>query len=138
MKQLFSSLRILFSASFLVLVFLSPYIVHGAHVGGTGGGTIGGTGGGSTGNNEIINPLGIHSVSDLVSKLLDVVIKVGSVLAVVFIIYAGFKFVWARGNPGEIEDAKKTFYYVIIGTAIILGAKVVQEIIQNTVTQVIG
>lgn len=87
---------------------------------------------------KIENPLAAGSVNELVAKLLDVVIKIGSLLAVVFIIYSGFLFVTAGGSTEKIESAKKVFLYCMIGTAIILGSKVIQVLIENTVKDVLG
>ncbi len=67
-----------------------------------------------------------------------ILIPLGSVLIVLMIIFAGFQFVIAQGNPTKIEDAKKTLFFAIIGSAILLGSWAIAEIIKNTVTAVTG
>lgn len=84
------------------------------------------------------NPFTINSVSDLIDKLLDIIIKVGTVLALFFIIYAGFQFVTAGGSEDKINSAKNTFLWTIIGVAIVLGAKAISVLLQGTVTNVVG
>lgn len=78
------------------------------------------------------NPIKQQSLMDLVNAILEVVVQFGAVLAVFFLIYSGFLFVSARGNPGAIQKAQQTFFYTIIGGLIVLGAFVISEIIANT------
>jgi len=97
--------------------------------------------GSSGGSSVITNPLkgGICSVYDLVYMIVTaILIPLGSVLIVLMIIFAGFQFVIAQGNPTKIEDAKKTLFFAIIGSAILLGSWAIAEIIKNTVTAVTG
>jgi hypothetical protein len=56
----------------------------------------------------------------------------------VFIVYAGFLFVSARGNTETIKKAKENFMYVILGAALILGAWVLATLIGGTVSQLLG
>jgi hypothetical protein len=98
------------------------------------------SGGGSTGGSSatIQNPLGTNSVQGLLLKIMDLVVKVGSIIVVFFIIYSGYKFVTARGNDGEVSKAKDIFWATIIGGAILLGAKVIAEVVVNTVKTTVG
>lgn len=93
---------------------------------------------GVTENVNLENPFTPKSFDQLISMLLDILIKVGSVLALVFIIYSGFLFVTAGGSEDQITKAKATFLWTIIGVAIVLGAKAIQVLITGTVTNVIG
>jgi mannose/fructose/N-acetylgalactosamine-specific phosphotransferase system component IID len=86
----------------------------------------------------IQNPLGSNDVWALLGKIMDLVIKVGSVVVVFFVIYSGYKFVAARGNETKIDDAKNTFYATIIGAAILLGADVIANLVVNTVKTTTG
>ncbi len=94
------------------------------------------SGGGSSAT--IQNPLGTNSVEGLLLKIMDLVVKVGSIIVVFFIIYSGYKFVTARGNESEVTKAKDTFWATIIGAAILLGAKVIAEVVVNTVKTTVG
>ena len=89
--------------------------------------------------NTLCNPLastGANSIAGLLDVILkDIVIPVGGVLCALVIIYSGFLFVTARGEPGKIEDAKKTFFYAVIGTLVLLGAATIASIIQTTINQ---
>ena len=84
----------------------------------------------------ITNPLkDIDSVSDLLFAAVDIVTQLGFYIAVIFIIYSGFLFVKARGDTKALEDAKNAFLWTIIGTAILLGARLLAEVIEGTIDQ---
>ena len=68
----------------------------------------------------------------LVKGLLDAVMIIGIPIAVLFIVWAGFKFVLAQGNPGELTEARSNFLHVIIGIGIFVGASLIASIIVNT------
>ena len=84
-----------------------------------------------------INPLksGANTLPKLLALILSVLVQVGIALVTIAIIYAGFTYVSARGNAGQIEKAHKTILGVLIGSAIILGAYVIAEVIQGTVDE---
>jgi hypothetical protein len=54
-------------------------------------------------------------------------------VAVLFLVWSGFRFILARGRPGELEAARRNFYFVIIGIAVFLGAWTLATIISATV-----
>jgi heme/copper-type cytochrome/quinol oxidase subunit 2 len=87
----------------------------------------------------INNPLGCgnNSVQALLTKIMGLVATVGAIVVVFFVIYSGYKFVTARGNPKELEDAKKIFFATIIGGAILLGAEVIGKVVVTTVNDTI-
>ena len=80
--------------------------------------------------------LGIVSIKEFLLKIIDIFILVGTPIAVLFMIYAGFLFVTARGNETQITNAKKTFLYTVIGIAILFGAKVLADLVLNTITNI--
>lgn len=87
---------------------------------------------------RINNPLG-NSFSDLpsfINTLVDVALVIGIPLITLAIIYSGFLFVSAQGNPKELETAKKNFTYTIIGAALLLGALVIANAIKDTITSI--
>ncbi len=56
-------------------------------------------------------------------------------LVVIFIIYAGYLFVTAQGESGKIEKARTALLWTVIGTAVILGAQIMANILQDTLTE---
>lgn len=85
----------------------------------------------------IPNPLGQNGPSDLYQFIKTfintVVVPLGGVLVVIAIIYTGFMFVTAQGNSAKLEKAKTGLLYVVIGSAIVLGAWVIAQAISGTV-----
>ena len=80
------------------------------------------------------NPLCVSSVSDILYLAVDIATYVGVVLAVVFLIYAGFKYIAAQGNSEKIKEAHHFLLSVVIGIAILIGASAIVTVIKNTLT----
>jgi hypothetical protein len=65
----------------------------------------------------------------------SVVLPLGGILVILAFIWVGFMFVTSRGKPAELETARRYLLYVAIGTAVLLGAVLISNVIQNTVKQ---
>jgi len=68
--------------------------------------------------------------------LIEIVLVVGVPILALAIIYAGFTYVKAQGNPGELEVAHRTLLYTVIGGVLLLGAFVIANAIQGTVKDI--
>lgn len=80
------------------------------------------------------NPLkNIDSIEKLVAVILNLIWKIGVWILAGFIIYTGFLFVSARGNPAKIKEAGEALKYTLVGGAILLGAWVIAEAVIGTV-----
>jgi len=130
---------------FITIFLLAPSVVLGQQQG-TGGPTNPPTGsgnppntstgsGGSSGPYIFQNPIKANSLTQLINDLFDAIIQIGYVFVVFALIFAGFKFVVARGNPEKLSEAKKIFLYTLIGGIILLGAQVIGDVICNTAAQ---
>ncbi len=80
----------------------------------------------------IQNPIKANSVGEILTLAVDLALFVGVILAVLAFIFIGFKFVMAQGSDTKLAEAKKWLLYAIIGTAILIGAKLIVAIITNT------
>ncbi len=83
------------------------------------------------------SPFVYTTVSDFISAVLRAVVYLSMPIIALFIMYAGFKYILARGNPGAIDEAHKNFMYVIIGSLLILGAWVLATLIGGTISQLV-
>ncbi len=108
-----------------------------------GGSTNPTTGGGRVGNApnpgigfQLQNPLNVGTICGLIKKVLNVILGLGIPIAMLFLVYAGFMFVKAKGNPGEIKKAKENLMYIIFGTALFLGAWLLGQLVANTINQI--
>ena len=91
------------------------------------------------GANCLSNPLpNFPTVAKFVEGVLKAVVYVALPIIALFIVYAGFKYVFAQGNESKITEAHNNFKYVLIGALLILGAWVLATLIGNTVTQLVG
>lgn len=112
----------------LVLLLASPFFVFAA---GDGGDNVNPPGS----ENTLINPLGANgaTLEGFLNGILDIVIRIGSIVVVVMLVYVGYLFVAAQGKPAEIEAARKALLYTIVGALILLGAKAIAVGIRATV-----
>lgn len=86
---------------------------------------------------KIKNPLGEGddkaNLLLFIKKILEFAIKIGIPIIALAVIYSGFLFVAARGNSRELETAKKSIMYTLLGAAILLGSWAIAELIADTV-----
>lgn len=81
---------------------------------------------------KLENPINANNVQELILTITDFIIFLGTLVAVIMFIWVGFKFVMAQGEPKAITDAKHMFFAVVVGTAILIGSKLIVEVIKNT------
>lgn len=79
------------------------------------------------------NPIKSQSVASVLKSFFDILVQIGAVAVTLSIVYSGFLFVVARGNPEQLKQAKTTLFWTIIGAMILLGAQVIAVIIQNSI-----
>jgi hypothetical protein len=151
-------LRIIFFIGVLVLLFgYTPYPVMSAEDYGssvTNSDTIGGSaptnpstvsgspapnpstvdGAPAGGSAKLVNPLKSQSIMELILKVIDILLVFALPIIILYIMYAGFLFVTAAGNSEKIGSAKNALLSAIIGGVIVLGARVIVDIIQGTIT----
>lgn len=103
---------------------------------GTGGNTPPGTGPSQSGGQTVtlVNPLGAGAtLNSFLQSILQIVIQIGTVVIILMIIYVGWLFVMARGEPGKITEARQALLWTVIGALVLLGAQAIALGIQNTV-----
>jgi len=81
---------------------------------------------------ELKNPLAFPDITSLMQAILNVVIIIATPIIVIFIIYAGFLYVTAQGNPEKLQVANRALLYGVIGGVIIVGAVTILQIVENT------
>ncbi|MBP9711944.1 MAG: hypothetical protein KBD55_02850 [Candidatus Pacebacteria bacterium] len=82
---------------------------------------------------RICNPIKQQNFTDLLAKVLEGALKIGLPIIALAVIYSGFLFVSARGNPEELSKAKSALMYTLIGAAILMGAAAIAQLITDTV-----
>lgn len=86
---------------------------------------------------KLNNPLKVNTIQEVVQLFVNGVVRLAIPVLVVFYIWAGLSFIFARGNPEKLKKAKSMFFYTIIGTLLILGAWAITNAIIGTVNSII-
>ena len=83
--------------------------------------------------NKLQNPINVNSISDFLDTLLKAIVKISTPIVVLMIVYSGFLFIKAQGNPEELTKAKKSIMWTVIGAIVVLGAFALSKAIGGTV-----
>jgi len=86
---------------------------------------------------DFTNPVGATAgtIPEFIAKILDIAVQIGTPVAVLAIIYSGFLFLVAQGNPQRVTDARRALQWSLIGAFVLLGAKVFAIAISGTINQ---
>lgn len=114
---------------FVLLVVIAPVFVSAQ-----GGGQITGPAPILPGT-KIVNPLNSNDIAEFIKNVLENVIKLAVPVVALAIIYSGFLFVTAMGNPEKISGAKDALLWTVIGAAVLLGSWAIAKMISETVLQ---
>ena len=60
-------------------------------------------------------------------------VRIGAIIVVLMVVYVGYKFVVAQGEPGKISEARQMLLWTIVGALILLGAQAIALAIKATV-----
>src|SRR3989344_9005547 len=83
---------------------------------------------------KLINPLkGGGNLMSFLQSILDFVIKIGTVVVILMMVFVGYKFVVAQGAPDKIREARDALLWTLIGALILLGSKAIAFGIEKTV-----
>jgi hypothetical protein len=97
------------------------------------------TNGGNTATNSgstftLQNPLKVNSVSDIILTFMQIASYIAVLFGVLALVYVGLQFILARGNSERMKELSKWLLYIVIGVAIILGARIMISVIINTLS----
>jgi hypothetical protein len=86
-------------------------------------------------NVTLINPLGAGTnINTLITDILQLVVRLGSVVVILMLVYIGFLFVAAQGEPAKLQQARSALMWTIVGALVLLGAEAIAQGIQATVS----
>ncbi len=99
------------------LIFANLFIVQGVFAQGT----------------TIPNPIQANNFPTLILTIVNGIMLIGIPLAIIAIIFAGFKFIASAtsGNEAGLKEARKMFLWILIGVAILVGARVIAQAVVN-------
>lgn len=82
---------------------------------------------------KLSNPApSIVTLQDFIYWLIEIMQLVGLPALALCIIYAGFQFVTAGGDEAQVTKAKTWLTWTLVGALIILGAKVIADMVYGT------
>jgi uncharacterized membrane protein YuzA (DUF378 family) len=65
----------------------------------------------------------INATSNETQQILQVLFGILAVIAILFVVIGGLRFVLSRGNPEDSSKARSTIIYALVGLAIALSAE---------------
>ncbi len=61
------------------------------------------------------NPLAVGTFAEMLEMIANFLLRIGFVLAPIFIIVAAFYFITSAGNPAQVQKGKDILVYTVIG-----------------------
>jgi len=82
------------------------------------------------------NPLKVNSIGGLVQNFVEIFSYIVILLGVLVLIYVGFEYILAsaQGNSAKIKELHMWLLWVVVGIAIVLAARVMVDIVINTIS----
>lgn len=87
-------------------------------------------------NIKLANPLKVNTIQEAIKLFVNAIVRLAIPVIVIFFLWSGLMFIFARGNPEKIKVAKNMFFYTIIGTLLILGAWTITNALVGTVNSI--
>jgi len=81
---------------------------------------------------SIENPISFGSVQEVIRALIQVAFMAAGLVAVIFLIIGGYRYITSSGNPEAIEGAKGTIINAIVGLIIIFIASLLVSYILSS------
>ena len=134
-----NNMRYLATAAFLLISLGMPLVSLAetdwlfGDSGSTDSNYIGNSGSISSGE-TLVNPLqGGGTLESFLTGILQFIIRIGTIIVILMLVYVGFKFVTARGEPAEITKARTMLLWTVVGGLVLIGAVVIKDGIMATV-----
>ena len=129
--------KIFFTFLLLAILVMPAFVLAqtGGNTGGDTGGNTGGPTGGNTGGDTTTihfpNPISCGDVPCVINRIISLLYWIAIPVAVLMILYGGFKILVAGGDPKKFSDGKKIILYAVIGLAIVLVSGGVVSIVKS-------
>ena len=80
------------------------------------------------------NPLKVNSVGDFIKSAVTIFTYLVILFAVLAFVWVGFQYILARGDPGKMKELSSWLLAIVIGVAIVIGARLMIQIVINTLS----
>ncbi len=82
--------------------------------------------------------LGTRDVREVIFLIINVILGFLSIIAILLILWGGFKWMTAGGNEDQIDEAKKIIIAGIVGMAVIFTAYAIATFVVRSLVNVTG
>jgi hypothetical protein len=82
------------------------------------------------------NPLNVDSFEEFIYIIVRTVMFILFPIVVLMMVYTGFMFVKAQGNPQKIAEARRALMWTIIGGMLVLGAYALAMAVKATIDSI--
>ena len=89
----------------------------------------------SNSDGKLVNPLKVGTLRELGTVLFEVIKTLLEIVLVAAIVWCGWLFIKAQGNPKEITKAREALLWTLLGGVMVLGINVIYDIIVATLEQ---
>ena len=76
-----------------------------------------------------------EGVNNLIATVINIFSVIVGIVAVIMIIYGGFRYITSGGDSSKITDARNTILYAIVGLIIVAFAQFVVKFILSKISQ---
>lgn len=77
------------------------------------------------------NPVSGTNLGEILANVIEALLLFAGAVAVLFLIIGGFRYVVSTGNEQQVDAAKKTILYAVLGLIVIFIAFVLTRLIQD-------
>lgn len=88
----------------------------------------------SKGTFTLSNPLKVDSIGGLVQNFVEIFSYIAILFAVLALIYVGLRFILARGDPTKMNELKEWLLWIVVGVAVVIGARIIIQVVINTLS----
>lgn len=74
------------------------------------------------------------SVNDLIGKIINIFSVVVGIIAVIMIVYGGFRYITSGGDSAKVTSARNTILYALIGLVIVAIAQFIVKFVLSKAT----
>ena len=75
-----------------------------------------------------------NSLQNIAKKVVNVFSIIVGIVAVIFVIYGGFRYITSGGDSGSVGNAKNTLIYALVGLVIVALAQLIVHYVLSTAT----
>ena len=80
-------------------------------------------------------PCSDSALNNLITQIINVFSIIVGVIAVIMIIYGGFRYITSGGDSGKVGEAKNTIVFALVGLIIVALAQFIVKFVLNRVSQ---